>query len=351
MGYLVCERCEGNYKLKPGESPTDFLMKCECGGELNYSLTPALTNKKENNRDKLSLKDPRITRLMLGVLIVIIPNILFYYPTNYLFFVFSGVPLILAGFVSSFFIEGDVKEGVLNGSRVGLFSGIILLLLALLTFLITRINLLAFTNNSILDIGIITISILILILFTSAGGFIGIETRKYINARREKSEIKEKSGNSMDMKREEVPENILSIPDDEESEYHDMMVELGYKQMNAINDGEKVFNDLIAESISEEDAILQLKDDQKIVNAVLNEMQNINPPSKYKDYHDLKIGATRDICRTFEIIDGLVQTDEKKIHKTNSLVESSAIKFDQAISELNNTMLDNKTLEIYYNKN
>lgn len=30
MGYLVCERCGGCYKLKPGESPEDF-EKCECG--------------------------------------------------------------------------------------------------------------------------------------------------------------------------------------------------------------------------------------------------------------------------------------------------------------------------------
>jgi len=35
-GYLVCNKCEGYYELKPGESPDDFTDKCECGGKLEY---------------------------------------------------------------------------------------------------------------------------------------------------------------------------------------------------------------------------------------------------------------------------------------------------------------------------
>ena len=33
MGYLVCEKCKGYYKLKKGESAQDF-SKCECDGNL-----------------------------------------------------------------------------------------------------------------------------------------------------------------------------------------------------------------------------------------------------------------------------------------------------------------------------
>lgn len=35
MGYLICERCEGYYKLNEGELPEDF-ERCQCGGKLDY---------------------------------------------------------------------------------------------------------------------------------------------------------------------------------------------------------------------------------------------------------------------------------------------------------------------------
>ena len=31
MGYLVCDKCRGYYKLEPDESPDDFEDECECG--------------------------------------------------------------------------------------------------------------------------------------------------------------------------------------------------------------------------------------------------------------------------------------------------------------------------------
>ncbi len=34
-GYLVCQKCNGYYKLQPGESPEDF-EECQCGGKLKY---------------------------------------------------------------------------------------------------------------------------------------------------------------------------------------------------------------------------------------------------------------------------------------------------------------------------
>lgn len=39
MGYLICEKCLGHYKLQLGESPEDFEKECDCGGKLVYKET------------------------------------------------------------------------------------------------------------------------------------------------------------------------------------------------------------------------------------------------------------------------------------------------------------------------
>lgn len=50
MGYLVCDKCKGYYLLKEGESPDDFDLKCDCGGNLHYTeniiKNPELNNVK-----------------------------------------------------------------------------------------------------------------------------------------------------------------------------------------------------------------------------------------------------------------------------------------------------------------
>lgn len=51
MSYLVCDDCKGYYELKEGESPEDFILKCECGGKLvfvNKSRNPS--NESNNMR-------------------------------------------------------------------------------------------------------------------------------------------------------------------------------------------------------------------------------------------------------------------------------------------------------------
>lgn len=35
-GYLICDKCNEYYKLQLGESPNDFIDKCECGGNLIF---------------------------------------------------------------------------------------------------------------------------------------------------------------------------------------------------------------------------------------------------------------------------------------------------------------------------
>jgi len=37
MSYLVCYKCGSYYELQEGESPDDFDLKCDCGGELIFS--------------------------------------------------------------------------------------------------------------------------------------------------------------------------------------------------------------------------------------------------------------------------------------------------------------------------
>lgn len=36
MPYLVCDKCGSYYELQSDESPEDFTLKCECGGNLKY---------------------------------------------------------------------------------------------------------------------------------------------------------------------------------------------------------------------------------------------------------------------------------------------------------------------------
>lgn len=37
MGYIVCDKCGGYYKLQEGESPHDFELICNFGGDLFYT--------------------------------------------------------------------------------------------------------------------------------------------------------------------------------------------------------------------------------------------------------------------------------------------------------------------------
>ena len=62
MGYLVCEKCKGYYKLREDESWEDF-SKCECDGNLKYYhdiidfIQENLTLKKEISDYKLRFED------------------------------------------------------------------------------------------------------------------------------------------------------------------------------------------------------------------------------------------------------------------------------------------------------
>jgi len=57
MPYLVCERCGGYYQLQEGESPDDFLDKCECGGDLKYSESMDIKSLDTESFNKGSTED------------------------------------------------------------------------------------------------------------------------------------------------------------------------------------------------------------------------------------------------------------------------------------------------------
>lgn len=54
MGFLVCNKCEGYYELKPGESPSDFDDHCECGGKLAYRDSNPTISIKDQKREVIS---------------------------------------------------------------------------------------------------------------------------------------------------------------------------------------------------------------------------------------------------------------------------------------------------------
>ncbi|KAF5042840.1 hypothetical protein DSECCO2_508510 [anaerobic digester metagenome] len=45
MNYLICDKCNGYYKLQHGETPEDFVLECDCGG--NLKIVESLENIRE----------------------------------------------------------------------------------------------------------------------------------------------------------------------------------------------------------------------------------------------------------------------------------------------------------------
>ena len=54
-GFLVCDNCGGYYELKSGESPDDFNLGCDCGGNLLTSPTNTLNLSEYEEQKDFSL--------------------------------------------------------------------------------------------------------------------------------------------------------------------------------------------------------------------------------------------------------------------------------------------------------
>lgn len=123
MGYLVCNNCDGYYKLEPGESPNDFDNQCECGGKLIYTKTlpnPINKNKKEISSCGYSYTDKNsfnykivivfgISLIIVGILGMMMSNIL-----GFILGVF-GILILYEGYQKGHsWIKGDMGEKIVS---------------------------------------------------------------------------------------------------------------------------------------------------------------------------------------------------------------------------------------------
>lgn len=84
MGYLVCDKCGGYYKLQPGESPENFGDQCECGGKLsyytNFTSEGVFTNQPKKSASSKNLfyylfsykLDPKLELRLYGMIMIVI---------------------------------------------------------------------------------------------------------------------------------------------------------------------------------------------------------------------------------------------------------------------------------------
>ena len=130
MGYLVCDKCGGYYKLQPGESPDNFGDQCECGGNLkyytNFTSEGVFTNPSNSTPSKnlfyylFSNKlDPKLELRLYGIIMIAIACvelvfslfILFYTQGKFFMFIIAllmGLILLPLGIKSFFTINKKI---------------------------------------------------------------------------------------------------------------------------------------------------------------------------------------------------------------------------------------------------
>lgn len=113
MGYLACDKCGGCYELQKGESPNDFNLKCQCGGNLDY--VENLHVKKED-----SIKPRRINWWTLTIGIVV---------TVFLGFLLGLIGFIIATTIIGYSVGGDYKNGAIHGALAGIIGGFIVIII------------------------------------------------------------------------------------------------------------------------------------------------------------------------------------------------------------------------------
>ena len=133
MGYLVCDKCGGYYKLQPEESPENFGDQCECGGNLkyytNFTSEGVFTNQSTNPAPSKNLfyylfsykLDPKLELRLYGVIMIVTACvelvfslfILFDTPGKFFMFIISllmGLILLPLG-IKSFFTANKKYTG------------------------------------------------------------------------------------------------------------------------------------------------------------------------------------------------------------------------------------------------
>ena len=115
MGYLICDKCGGYYELQPGESPEDFDLTCNCGGELKYYKS--IDDEDIENSDHTGINDGKSSQynniLIIGLIIFFVGLIGFYINPSFFFALIIGVVLIYIGYIG----DKDSKKNS-QGKRV-----------------------------------------------------------------------------------------------------------------------------------------------------------------------------------------------------------------------------------------
>ena len=183
MGYLKCKKCGGYYELQEEEFSKDF-DKCQCGGDLRY-----IENIDEhlNLLKKFKLSSEKIIRIsgiLFGASIMLIPYYLYSpAPTSTSFVLINIDSFILwgvGGLTAAFIASGKIINGASNGLYAAIISGLIVIIIY---YLLLTNN---FNNTSPLDnIALFAVLSLVYMLipgiFSIIGGLIGISIRKVLN--------------------------------------------------------------------------------------------------------------------------------------------------------------------------
>ncbi len=183
MGYLVCKKCDGYYKLREEESPKDF-VQCQCGGELRY-IENINDSKNLLNGFKLSSKNMiRIVGVLYGASIMLIPYYLYSpAPSSALFVLNSANSFILwgvGGLAAAFIAGGRIINGVSNGLYSAITSGLLVIIIFYL-LLANNFNNPDLTDNIAFFAALTIIYVLIPGVFSVIGGLIGLLTRVSLN--------------------------------------------------------------------------------------------------------------------------------------------------------------------------
>ena len=123
MGYLICDTCKGYYELQTGESPEDFDLICDCGGELkfhnnyekkkNFKPEIEITETDKGYSEQKSSHYQNIT--IIGGIVVLIGLFGFYFTPISLIILFIGAVAFSYGYnKSKSWDKGIVGEAIVK---------------------------------------------------------------------------------------------------------------------------------------------------------------------------------------------------------------------------------------------
>lgn len=182
MGYLICKKCNGYYKLQEGESPEDF-RECQCGGKLNYVES---MKRSENLKNKFKLSSKitlRIVGVTFGALIMLVPCYLFSPIPATSSFVFDSTNSFIlwgaGGFLAAVIAGGKIINGPSNGFYAAIISGFVVIILFYMMSA-NYFNSPSSADNIAFFAALAVVYMLIPAIFSMLGGLVGILIRNSV---------------------------------------------------------------------------------------------------------------------------------------------------------------------------